>query len=685
MSTQGRLTRNFPSRAVACPLEKRVDASLQVELRTALDRLRLEAPPRSYQPETIRSGHSVHETRDTMHPGFVNDYLMTILSVIGENHASITSRKNTRDDILWDNTKYCWRRQPLWLFCKVAVLRTLLLTLPPAEAREQYKSFMLDVVARLLDHCCKKSVDPQLLSVVHSKLARRAMKFEQTYGRSPGAHILAISSNARTVLDKIWSQHTGKVECMERVDVQGWANATLLSLPRFREQLAGSLSPLDCVRTTRKFTPDSQLRCTADQSVLPSLMPSSDKFSVTELVDVETWVEHNLAPWTKLVLGKKIVGPCDKLEELIRSYWSRASSKYRRVPTALSHALLVILELWVALDKICVSEIPLMAEYSPVLPANLVQPLLLSQAHQMQRLFAVESYINVRQLQASTSRPSIFAEPTEDSMCVRYYDSATPLQDLRREIEQHDADMRADKARELAIAMDRWKKLLADAKALECSYYVDIRGKRWHEKKCVKCEKESQAAAMTIKYVEESLPRKEVKLKAAIFELRVPVEFAVWRDTTWFIFNDIGQREASVGSFAHATVLNYAQLTRYATQKTMRITLASSTKPTALIAHYKDKALPTTMKVLSVPNNLQYKLRDTSESKWVDWPGAPPDFKAYCTLSLPSGAYSNLNWAMRTSEHTNNEVISRQHECDVRLEKNEYLAFGSLRAGERIQ
>jgi hypothetical protein len=620
-----------------------------------------------------------------MNPGFVNDYLMTILSVIGQNHASVTSRKNTRDDVLWNNTKYCWRRQPFWLFCKVAVLRTLLLTLSPEEAREQYKLFMLDVVARLLDLCCKRSVDPQMLSTVHAKLARRAMKFEQTYGRSPGAHIMTISGNARTVLETIWAQHAGKVGNTEKIAVQKWADATLLAIPTVREQLTRMFSPSNCVKTVRKFTPDSQPRCTQDPSVLPSLKPSSDKFPLTELVDVETWVEHYLAPWTGLALRQEVVGPCDKLEGLVRSYWSQASLRYRGIPTALSHALLVILELWVALDKICVSQIPLMAEYTPALPANVVQPLLLPKAHQMQRLSVVESYINARHSQAMSLRPSIFVEPTEDSLCVRFYDSSQPLQDLRAQINKHDEDMRAAKAQELADAMDRYKKLLAEAKALECNYHDDFQGNQVHSTICTKCEKGHLAAAMTINYVEESLPEDSVQLKAAVFELQVPAGFPAWRDTTWFILNDIGQREASAGKPSHTTVLTYAQLNRYAVRKKMRITLGSSTKPTAVIAHYQNKALPAKMSELSLPNNLQYKLRDTSATSWVAWTGAAPDFKAYCTLPLPSGAYSNLNWAIRTSDHTSNEVISRQHECDVRLEKNEYLAFGSLRARERIQ
>ncbi|KAH0034044.1 hypothetical protein KCU78_g2340, partial [Aureobasidium melanogenum] len=686
METKGRLMRRFPSQAVACPVEEFFDPTFISELLIALRRLRLEGPPKSYQPKTIRSGNSLHETRDTIHPGFVTDYLITILKAIGEDHPSITSQKSTRDDVLWKNTTYCWRRQPFWLFCKVAILRTLLLTLPPEEAREQYKLFMLDVVACLLRRCCEMSVDPQMLSVVRAKLAQRALKFEQRYGKSPRAQTTDILSNARAILEKIWAQHTNMVREPEKVASQEWTDATFLVLPGVRKKLDRILSPSDSATKKQTFTPESLPRYSQDRSVLPSLMPLSTRFPLTDLLDLETWVEQNLAAWTELALAKEVVGPCEKLEELIRNYWMRASIKYRSSPLALSHTLLVSLELWVALDRICISQIPLLAEYPPEIPANVVRPLLLPTANQMQRLSIVESYIKARWSKASFTSLSSFAEPTKDSLCVRYYDNSSVLQSLREKINNSDADKRAAKARELAKAMERYKRLLAEAQALECDKYYDDRGIQHHANSaCVKCQKESQAAAMSIKPVEESLPRDIVKLKAAIFELQIPAQFAVWRDATWFIINDLGQRETIKGEPAHTTVLNYAQLKCHATRKNMRITLGSCTKPTAIVSHYKNKALPTTMEELCVVNCLNYKIWDTVATSWVSWPGAVPSFKAHCTLSLPPGAYANLSWTVGTTEHTSNQVMSRQHECDDRLEKNEYLAFGSLRAGERIQ
>ncbi|KAK6003187.1 hypothetical protein QM012_001032 [Aureobasidium pullulans] len=201
MSAQGRVIRTFPARAVACPASRFFDASFQSQFQLVLRRLATEAPPPRYSPTSTKSGATLHEERDTTHPGFVNDYLMTILSVIGNDHASITQEKHVRDDILWQKTNRPWRRAHFWLFLKVAVLRTLSNTLDMAEARQKYKQMMVEVVSRLLQIACNVSVEPSMLSVVHKKLARRALKSEQAHGGFSNSGVQEVSEQARRVLE----------------------------------------------------------------------------------------------------------------------------------------------------------------------------------------------------------------------------------------------------------------------------------------------------------------------------------------------------------------------------------------------------------------------------------------------------------------------------------------------------
>ncbi|KAI4755339.1 hypothetical protein E4T52_08278 [Aureobasidium sp. EXF-3400] len=214
--------------------------------------------------------------------------------------------------------------------------------------------------------------------------------------------------------------------------------------------------------------------------------------------------------------------------------------------------------------------------------------------------------------------------------------------------------------------------------------FWDLEGDQYHdENQCRKCEIRRTAAAMEIVDIEKTLPPTEEQIRATIFELRIPEQFAAWRDATWLIINDIGQRQTSSISGDAWPLLEYKQLKPYVGRKT-RITLCSKVK-SFLGSHYKVTKLPTIITSICHGNGLSYEIWDSVARKWSTWPDKAPDVKSYCTLQLPKGPYEKLQWAVENTTHTTNQVMSKQHECDMRLEKEEFLAFGSLRAGEYVQ
>ncbi|THY36728.1 hypothetical protein D6D01_00185 [Aureobasidium pullulans] len=686
MSTQGRLVRSFPGRAVACPSNEFFDAAFQSQFQVALRRLAAEAPPSHYNPTATKSGNTVHEERDTTNPGFVNDYLMTILSVVGENHASTTTEKHVRDEILWHKTNYPWRRAAFWLFLRVAILRTLSTNLDSAQAHKEYKLFMIEVVTRLTELACDVSVEPSMLSALNNKLARRAFKFEQRYGEFDDPVAQMVSENARQILQRTWSRNVNDHSAIEKLSVVGWANATSLALSDARKPLAQALAPLISSKQSSAFASESPQRIAQDLAKLPSFsLLHNAKFVVTALADLEVWVEKHLHTWTEMRLTAAQPSACDELAALMRSYWSQASSQYECSPVEKSNALLILTELWVALDTICTSEIPLMLEYPPEIPVNTFECLLLPKAQQMRRLSAVELYIGNRLSRASRPAHSVFTAPTGVGFPVRYYEQTPSLHDLRTRITEADAQRRVKKTEELAREMKKYNQAMAEIAQMECDKFWNRKGYQYHDKRrCRKCKKKDAVQAMRICGLEESLPREDILLKAAIFELKIPAQFAAWRDATWLLLNDVGQRQKGHHpDSVHTTILGYTQLAQHVTRKT-RITLGSKIKP-ALDSHYKTTSLPTTISSICHPNGLRYEIWDCEGKQWSTWPDKPPDFKSHCTLQLPSGPYENLQWTVSTTAHSTNQVMSRQHECDVRLEKEEFLAFGSLRAGERVQ
>ncbi|KAK6003188.1 hypothetical protein QM012_001033 [Aureobasidium pullulans] len=339
-------------------------------------------------------------------------------------------------------------------------------------------------------------------------------------------------------------------------------------------------------------------------------------------------------------------------------------------------------EHWVALDKICTLELPLMLEYPLELTTDPFKCLLLPKVQQMRRLSTVELYINQRISGASRPAHGAFGIPTGLSFSNRYYDQTPSLEHVRATIAEEDRKRKVQKTQQLEREMKKYNQLIADAATMECDQFWNRKGYQYHAKtRCRKCQKKDKANSMRIDGVEESLPRDEVQLKAAIFEMKIPHSFAAWRDSTWLFLNDTSQRRQQSDQ-VYVTLSDYSQLSRFV-ESTTRIALGSKTKP-VLNSHYKSTSLPIEITAIFYPNGLRYEVWDSTGKQWAT-SNRTLDVKSSCTLRLPTGPYDNLQWTVANTTHTTNEVMSKQRECDVRLKKEEFLAFGSLRAGEKVQ
>jgi hypothetical protein len=86
-----------------------------------------------------------------------------------------------------------------------------------------------------------------------------------------------------------------------------------------------------------------------------------------------------------------------------------------------------MLELWVAIDKICTSIDARLRDYSPEIPLDFLEPLLLPQVRQIQRARNVESYIQARHESQIPGLPRILGDPAPMSFATRYFDTCNVL------------------------------------------------------------------------------------------------------------------------------------------------------------------------------------------------------------------------------------------------------------------
>lgn len=684
MSTSGRLLRRFPGRAVSCPSATFFNEEFLNQLSVFLCKLQAEPVEHSSTASFNRRHNG-----EPASPRFVADCLMTMLGVVGAHEDVATTEKRVRDDILSNSSQIPWSRAPFWLFLRVAILRALTSSLDPSDARKEYKRFMIHVVARSLDLLIGLQGPPDHLSVLHAKLARRVFKYDREFGEAPVQQVVDISLKAQEILSSTWSKHITTLETLPGLPTANWESATNLRLAHSRKSLLDASTPLSAPNRTKPFAPPSQSRIAPGTTSLPSL--SGVDLGGSQLIilaDVEQWVNENLTAWTQSPLRSQSPQACDDLANLIKDYWDLALSQYSSSPLARSAALLTIIELWVALDKIATAKLGLLKKYSPGIPWTISQPLLLPKLGQMERLAAVEECIRARHDSADPKAAGIFATPDETSFSIWYYGSSDTLQNIHGIIQDSDRQKRREKIKELGRLTITFNDLLTKADQEIHLFVDDNEGEKYYNASaCRKCQLQAEAKGMTIKIHEDSLPEDEVQRQAAVFELAVPREFAAWRDLTWLIVHDIGHHELPRLSQAsmHMLVKGYKPVQRFCeiAHRQSRITMGSSTRP--FTNGYANQHFPTTEEKTCVKNNLRYDIWDEKSQCWLKTYDKPPKLKGHCTLKIPSGPYTNLTWAFDTSEHTANEVMSRQSECDKNLEIQEFISYCTLRAGERLQ
>ena len=251
--------------------------------------------------------------------------------------------------------------------------------------------------------------------------------------------------------------------------------------------------------------------------------------------------------------------------------------------------VLVIAELWHAIDLMVRKLFSSMNDYSPGIDSNMFLSLLLPKSRQMQRLHVVERYIEERHTQARPGNPSIFSNPTEQSFAVRYFSSSATHKALQKRIEDQANSRKEEKKAEWQEASRKWERIKAEAEALDCEYYRDELGYNIHKHECKKCALNASAKKMSIKKYEWPLPENEVSCKTAIFELDCPQSFVAWRNLTWLLLHDIGRSEKTTekiqGKRPAEFLSKYSGLRSYAKDKQSRMTLASIPK-SMMRTHY---------------------------------------------------------------------------------------------------
>ncbi|KAJ5215355.1 uncharacterized protein N7498_001762 [Penicillium cinerascens] len=544
ISAPGSLVRQFPGGSVAIPGSMVEDARFCMELSRNLARLSTE-DVEEMMPKSSKAGKSIPEERDTTHPGLVTEGLMTQLLAFGEHNAELSFAKNTRDEVNWRSSKLPWRRSPHWLVLRVALQTVLQRALPDGDGYKQYKNLMLYFVAELghLSTLVRPVVPADYLEIIRAKICRRLLKLKEgacdfvlQHTKSAETIIQASLQNIQQEIIRSGAMPVPKGFACTPEDLQ-------MSLKNSREYLNSAMSRVPANFEQSIFDRRHEPRNKINRVGLP-ILESGDLLSLT---DFECWVKNAMETNSYARDREPSEHLCCLLGDLLQTYSGLAVEAYSDSPDAMSIAILCIMELWVILDKMCIAICPLLGTYSPEVPSNILESLLLPQLSEMRRANNIETYIHSRYQGRAAGAPSIFSDPNSQGFAVSYFDGSGKHHRLRERIEQHARDSIESKKREWTNKSQQHEELLRRAAQTPHKWDVDSRGIQYHSGSCQCCSIESHARNLSIDVYEWPLPKSEEILKTVIFELDCPQWFLKWRDVTWRLVHDFGRVQIKQG------------------------------------------------------------------------------------------------------------------------------------------
>lgn len=681
ISAPGSLVRQFPGESVGIPGKMLEDTRFCKELSRNLARLATEEVE-EMMPKSSKAGKSIPEERDTTHPGLVTEGLMTQLLAFGEHNTELSFTKNTRDEVNWRSSKLPWRRSPHWLVLRVALQTVLQRTLPDGNGYKQFKNFMLYFVAELghLSTIVRPTVPADYLEIIRAKICRRLLKLKEVACDFVLQHAKSAETILRASLEDIQrgiisadATPAPKVFSCTPEDLQ-------ISLKNSREYFNFAMSRAPANAEQSSFDRRHEPRNQRNRFGLP-ILESGDLLS---LADFECWVKDATETNSYLRNREPSEHLCCLLGDLLQTYSEFAVEAYSDSPDAMSTAIVCIMELWIILDRMCIAVCPLLGTYSPEIPRNILESLLLPQRSEMRRVNNIEAYILSRYQGRRAGLPSIFSDPNSQGFAVSYFDSSDKHHGLRERIEQHARDSVENKRTEWRNKSQQHKELLSRAGQTSHQWSVDSRGKEYHSGSCQRCAIENNARNLSIDVYEWPLPKSEEILKTAIFELDCPQWFLKWRDITWKLVHDFGREKVEEGPKMQQNLLSYKETKQFCVSWGQRITIGSTAKSWKR-THYSSRQFPVAFEDITPLNAFRFRLLDSEDNSWIGDQKEYPSFKRWCTFQLPLGPYYCLQYTVNSFLHSENQVIADQQSCPSELSLHEFVAFGCLRAGPRVQ
>ncbi|KAG9312774.1 hypothetical protein JVU11DRAFT_6186 [Chiua virens] len=280
-----------------------------------------------------------------------------------------------------------------------------------------------------------KTPSNDLLHVMECKILRRLSKLGESTPNWLSEMAMKACARLRQILDARWEQPNASPS-FRNPSQDELARDSRVSFLNSAEYIRNALSNPSYKSVGTPFHPNQRCRRTIDDFLSSDGTFFEESYRAdpdVTLFDVERLVQQGIDDWVTRVTN--VGEACSQLEILMDKYAQLSMSSRNRGSERDLKWLLTGIELFLALDKLVIREIPLLADYSPAIPIAFLEAFFLRTTTSLHRLSHAYQYFSARH-SSSRSGWSVFSnEFTEESLPVRYYDQSTHLQHLKAQIE----------------------------------------------------------------------------------------------------------------------------------------------------------------------------------------------------------------------------------------------------------
>ncbi|PLB47177.1 hypothetical protein P170DRAFT_412866 [Aspergillus steynii IBT 23096] len=683
LACTGALKCDYPGSAVTIPLDTCQRKSFQEVLATFLEQADEELIDR-FAAKSKKAGATVNELRDTASPDLITQMLMCLLEAHGSQTAVPILRKRIRDDVCWNHAFLPWRRSPFYLVIRVCIQRMLYFIYGPEQGRAYYKVFIAMVHARLLQNATGK-LPVELCHFLRAKLCRRLSKLEaersdascNTYSGlldSCSANFSEIIQQATLSMDAEWRKFKNATQrCIPALPLRADKSDMCLQLPNS----IGHLKSILNLPFNKKAAQDKSLI----EKDLPKMVNQHYQ-SFSERYHVVHTLQRKFQNHRPVLAHKKT--SCTEIAGWMNRYLDVVSVIEGNVQE-LSLMMVDLFELWVIMDTNAVQQYPLLAEYSCGFKSKILDVLQLSSLDDLIRLQKIQEYITKREKQSQFRSLTIFSDPKAKGFSDKYVRLSADTQRfqmLEREIQKASDKARMKKSIELQQVNGRYSQLCSQV-MLPCT-----RQPGQIREKCIHCNAKKKRKKLIIYAHEDFLPTEVIPRRAVLFELAMPVELAVYRDTTWRLLSRFGMSEHSAvakPSPLRGLLRDYSSLKPYNQHKRLKFHLGAITK-SFLVSHYKGSSLPAPSDQVLLPFGPELRYYDTRNERWAS--ALPMDLTFAHHFGLDSsvlalmGLQDDANFAAGADGRSSYEIMTRQNECPVNVTVHEYTTYQRLLQGQ---